>query len=272
MHNKKNFLNFSKIHIMGILNITPDSFFDGGSYFNNLNKALRHANKMIKEGATIIDIGGESTRPGHKKISLDEELNRVIPVIEAISKRFEVFISVDTYKPEVMLQAADYGAHIINDVYSLSKKESLKAAVKTGLFVCLTHHKMNNKLKNCTKILDNINVFFKKTINKCIKKGIKKSNILIDPGFGFGKNIYQNYVILSNLNKFNYLNIPILIGISHKSMVRNLLKKNNKNNTLLGSLVCAVIAITQGVRILRVHNVKETLKAINNVYNNLKDL
>lgn len=255
---------------MGILNTTPDSFFDGGKYFNNLNKSINYVNKMIKEGADIIDIGGESTRPGARKVSLDEELSRTIPIIEAISERFEILISIDTYKPKVMIQAASAGAHIINDVYALSKKGSIEAVLKTGLIVCLNNYKINKSLKNTLK---NIHLFFEKIINKCLKKGIKKNNILIDPGFGFGKNIYQNYIILSNLYRLNHFKLPILIGVSHKSMIKKLLETSyNKQQNLLGSLVCAVIAITQGVKILRVHDVKETFEVIKIIKNYIKDL
>lgn len=247
---------------MGILNITPDSFFDGGKYFNNLNKAINHTNKMIKEGADIIDIGGESTRPGYKEISVHEELDRVIPVIEAIIKRFEINISVDTSKPEVMIYSANAGAHIINDVRCLTKPGALQAAIKTRLFICLMHNLQNNYyIKKNKNILKEIEIFFKHIINYLIKKGIKKKLLIIDPGFGFGKNTFDNYKILSNLTILNKFNIPILVGISRKTMIRKLLNVS-KNKSLLGSIACNIIACMKGAKILRVHDVKETFNVI----------
>lgn len=263
-------LDFSKMHIMGILNTTPDSFYDGGKFFNNLNKALYHTEKMIKDGATIIDIGGESTRPGAKEIEVKKELDRVIPVIEAINKRFKIFISVDTSKPEVMKCAAEAGAHLINDVRSLSKQGALKAAIDSNLFVCLTHMNNNNPqtMQNNIQyfdVLKEINIFFNKVINKYIKLGGKKNRLILDPGFGFGKNIYHNYKILANLNKLHHFNIPIAVGISHKSMITKLLNSQKKSHSLAGSIICAVIAEIQGAKILRVHDVKETFEAMKTV-------
>lgn len=260
-------LDCSKIQIMGILNITPDSFFDKGKYFNNLNKAINHVNQMIKHGANIIDVGGESTRPGAQEVSVEQELNRVIPIIEEITKRFKVLVSVDTSKPEVMKHAAHAGAHLINDVRSLSTKGALKAAIDTKLTVCLTHMSNNNtaimqKNINHFNILEKIDIFFNEIINKYIKAGGQKNKLIIDPGFGFGKNIYHNYKILAHLNIFKHFNIPILVGISNKSMIKNLLSITKKSQILFGSIVCAVIAVIQGAKILRVHDVKETFEAI----------
>lgn len=268
LFSQKSFLDISRIKIMGILNITPDSFFDGGKYFKNLNKALTRTNQMILDGASIIDIGGESTRPQSKEISLDEELERIIPVIEEIIKRFDVWISVDTSKPEVMIQAINRGVHIINDVRFFSRPGALDIVAKKKVCICFSHMKdlntesMQNNIFYKKNVITEIKNFFTKIIFRCKKKGIKENKIILDPGFGFGKNIYHNYKILSDLSKFNFFNLPILVGMSRKSMINNLLNIK-KNHALIGSITCAVIASLQkGVKILRVHDVKETHQAI----------
>lgn len=268
LFSQNSYLDISKIKIMGILNITPDSFFDGGKYFKNLNTALFRADQMIRDGASIIDIGGESTRPKSKEVSLDEELHRVIPVIEAIIERFDIWVSVDTSKQEVMKQAINSGVHIINDVRFFSKVRKLDIIAKKKVCICFSHMKktdtslMQNNIFYKKNVVKEIASFFKKTIDRLKKKGIKKNKIIIDPGFGFGKNIYHNYEILSNLRKFSCFNLPILVGMSRKSMINDLLNIK-KENALIGSVTCAVIASLQkGVKIIRVHDVKETYQAI----------
>ena len=257
-------LDLSHPHIMGILNVTPDSFSDGGQH-NSLVESVKHANAMINAGATIIDIGGESTRPGAADVSVDEELSRVIPVVEAIAQRFEIWISVDTSKPEVIRESARVGAHIINDIRSLQEPGALAAAVETGLPVCLMH--MQGEPKNMQQaphyddVFADVNRFFIDQIARCEAAGIAKEKLLLDPGFGFGKNLTHNYQLLARLSELHHFGLPLLVGMSRKSMVGQLLNVG-PDQRLSGSLACAVIAAMQGANIIRVHDVKESVEAM----------
>ncbi|MEM6161665.1 dihydropteroate synthase [Erwinia sp. P6884] len=257
-------LDLSHPHVMGILNVTPDSFSDGGKH-NELVQALTHANEMINAGATIIDIGGESTRPGAAEVSAEQELERVIPVIEAIAQRFEVWVSVDTSKPEVIRESARAGAHIINDIRSLSEPGALEAAAETGLPVCLMHMQgapqTMQQAPKYSNLLQEVNDYFIEQIARCERAGIKKAQLLLDPGFGFGKNLSHNYQLLAHLADFHHFGLPLLVGMSRKSMIGQLLNVG-PSQRLTGSLACAVIAAMQGAHILRVHDVKETVEAM----------
>ncbi|HBR1317498.1 TPA: dihydropteroate synthase [Klebsiella quasipneumoniae subsp. quasipneumoniae] len=257
-------LNLSHPHVMGILNVTPDSFSDGGVH-NSLIEAVKHANLMINAGATIIDIGGESTRPGAAEVSVEEELARVIPVVEAIAQRFEVWISVDTSKAEVIRESARAGAHIINDIRSLTEPGALQAAAETGLPVCLMHMQGQPKtMQEAPKYEDvfaDVERFFNEHIVRCEQAGIAKEKLLLDPGFGFGKNLTHNYQLLARLGEFHHFGLPLLVGMSRKSMVGQLLNVG-PSERLNGSLACAVIAAMQGAQIIRVHDVKETVEAL----------
>lgn len=257
-------LDLSHPHVMGILNMTPDSFSDGGKH-NDLVQALTHANEMINAGATIIDIGGESTRPGADEVSVEQELERVIPVIEAIGQRFEVWISVDTSKAEVIREAAKAGAHIINDIRSLQEPGALEAAAETGLPVCLMHMqgepRTMQQAPKYTQLLQDVKTFFVQNIARCEAAGIKKEQLILDPGFGFGKNLSHNYQLLAHLADFHQFGLPLLAGMSRKSMIGQLLNVG-PSQRLTGSLACAVIAAMQGAHILRVHDVKETVEAM----------
>ncbi|HBS6778274.1 dihydropteroate synthase [Klebsiella pneumoniae] len=257
-------LDLSHPHVMGILNVTPDSFADGGAH-NSLIEAVKHANLMINAGATIIDIGGESTRPGAAEVSVEEELARVIPVVEAIAQRFEVWISVDTSKAEVIRQSARAGAHIINDIRSLTEPGALQAAAETGLPVCLMHMQGQPKtMQEAPKYEDvfaDVERFFNEHIVRCEQAGIAKEKLLLDPGFGFGKNLSHNYQLLARLGEFHHFGLPLLVGMSRKSMVGQLLNVG-PSERLNGSLACAVIAAMQGAQIIRVHDVKETVEAL----------
>ncbi|WP_240026462.1 dihydropteroate synthase [Klebsiella pneumoniae] len=257
-------LDLSHPHVMGILNVTPDSFSDGGDH-NSLIEAVKHANLMINAGATIIDIGGESTRPGAAEVSVEEELARVIPVVEAIAQRFEVWISVDTSKAEVIRQSARAGAHIINDIRSLTEPGALQAAAETGLPVCLMHMQGQPKtMQEAPKYEDvfaDVERFFNEHIVRCEQAGIAKEKLLLDPGFGFGKNLSHNYQLLARLGEFHHFGLPLLVGMSRKSMVGQLLNVG-PSERLNGSLACAVIAAMQGAQIIRVHDVKETVEAL----------
>lgn len=264
LHAHGSTLDLTHPHVMGILNVTPDSFSDGGQH-NHLNDALKHANAMINAGATIIDVGGESTRPGASEVSVDEELSRVIPVVEAIAQRFEVWVSVDTSKPEVILESARAGVHIINDIRSLSKPGALTAAVQTGLPVCLMHMQGEPRTMQTAPhyddIFETVNRYFVEQIARCEAAGIAKANLLLDPGFGFGKNLHHNYQLLARLSEFHHFERPLLVGMSRKSMIGQLLNVGPRER-LSGSLACAVIAAMQGAHIIRVHDVKETLEAM----------
>lgn len=257
-------LDLSHPHVMGILNVTPDSFSDGGTH-NTLVEAVKHANLMINAGATIIDIGGESTRPGAADVSVEEELARVIPTVEAIAQRFEVWISVDTSKPEVIRESARVGAHIINDIRSLTEPGALEAAAETGLPVCLMHMQGQPKtMQDAPKYADvfaDVERFFIEHIVRCERAGIAKDKLLLDPGFGFGKNLSHNYELLARLGEFHHFGLPLLVGMSRKSMVGQLLNVG-PTERLNGSLACAVIAAMQGAQIIRAHDVKETVEAL----------
>lgn len=257
-------LDLSHPHVMGILNVTPDSFSDGGQH-NSLVEALKHANAMINAGATIIDVGGESTRPGAAEVSTEEELERVIPVVEAIAQRFEVWVSVDTSKAEVIRESARVGAHLINDIRSLTEPGALAAAAETGLPVCLMHMqgepKTMQQAPQYDDVFADVNRFFVEHIARCEAAGISKDKLLLDPGFGFGKNLTHNYQLLARLSEFHHYGMPLLVGMSRKSMVGQLLNVGPEQR-LSGSLACAVIAAMQGAQILRVHDVKETVEAM----------
>lgn len=264
LYARDSILDLSHPHVMGILNVTPDSFSDGGQH-NELIQALTHANEMINAGATIIDIGGESTRPGAAEVSVEQELERVIPVVEAIAQRFEVWVSVDTSKPEVIRESARAGAHIINDIRSLGEPGALEAAAETGLPVCLMHMQgapqTMQQAPKYDNLLQEVNDYFVEQIARCERAGIKKAQLLLDPGFGFGKNLSHNYQLLAHLADFHHFGLPLLVGMSRKSMIGQLLNVG-PSQRLTGSLACAVIAAMQGAHILRVHDVKETVEAM----------
>ncbi|ALB72117.1 dihydropteroate synthase [Cronobacter muytjensii] len=257
-------LELSHPHVMGILNVTPDSFSDGGQH-NTLVEAVKHANAMINAGATIIDVGGESTRPGAAEVSVEEELSRVVPVVEALAQRFEVWVSVDTSKPEVIREAARAGAHIINDIRSLTEPGALEAAAQTGLPVCLMHMqgepKTMQQAPHYDDVFNDVAQFFEQQIARCEAAGIAKEKIILDPGFGFGKNLTHNYQLLARLSAFHRFGMPLLVGMSRKSMIGQLLNVG-PDQRLPGSLACAVMAAMQGAQIVRVHDVKETVEAM----------
>ncbi|MBA6253213.1 dihydropteroate synthase [Colwellia sp. MB3u-55] len=250
---------------MGILNVTPDSFSDGGQ-FSRIDSALRQAEQMIADGATIIDIGGESTRPGAKEVSVKDELARVIPVLKAINARFNIIVSIDTSKAAVMSEGITYGAGIINDVRALQNEGCLTVlAQDQGVGICLMHMqglpRTMQHNPHYVNLIDDITIFFQERILACTQAGINRSRLILDPGFGFGKSLEQNYSLLANMAKFQCLDLPILAGLSRKSMIGNLLNREI-NERLAGSLATAIIAAQQGARIIRVHDVKETVDAL----------
>ncbi|PHM45186.1 hypothetical protein Xmau_01399 [Xenorhabdus mauleonii] len=257
-------LDLSFPQVMGILNVTPDSFSDGGTY-NTFDTALRHAAKMIEEGATIIDVGGESTRPGADDVSDQEELDRVVPVIEALTQRFDAWVSVDTSKAAVIRESANAGAHIINDIRALQEPGALTAAAQTGLPICLMHMQGQPRTMQAEPdyddVLTEVKAFLIQQIELCVAAGITKNNLILDPGFGFGKNLSHNYQLLAHLQEFHDLGLPILAGMSRKSMIGQLINVPPKER-VAGSVACAVIAAMQGAQIIRVHDVKETVQAM----------
>ena len=266
-------LDLSQPQLMAIVNVTPDSFSDGGKHLS-LDAALRFAESALASGATILDIGGESTRPGAELISADEELSRVIPVIEALSANFDCWVSIDTNKAHVMQAAIYAGAHMINDVRALQAPNALEAAAKLQVPVCLMHMQgMPSDMQqrpSYTDLLDEIDIFFANRIKDCEESGIKRENIILDPGFGFGKTLEHNYKLLANLAHFHHHNQPLLVGTSRKSMIYNLLNQT-ANDVLGGSIATAVLAAEQGAQIIRVHDVKETAQALR-VLNMVKDV
>jgi dihydropteroate synthase len=261
-NNKTLLLN--RPHVMGILNVTPDSFSDGGQ-FNSLEDALLQAERMIQAGVSIIDIGGESTRPGAPEVTLEEELARVIPAIKGIRANFDVWISIDTSKAEVMRQAVEAGADLINDVRALQEPGALEAAAHARVPICLMHMKGQPRTMQANPSYDDVFTdvegFLKERVEACAAVGIAKEQLILDPGFGFGKTIEHNYHLLAHLEKFHTLGLPILVGISRKSMIFKLLDKA-PTDCVVGSVTCATIAAMKGAQIIRVHDVEDTLEAM----------
>ncbi|NIY90811.1 dihydropteroate synthase [Vibrio diazotrophicus] len=252
-------------HVMGILNTTPDSFSDGGKY-TSVDNVIVRAKQMIEAGVSIIDIGGESTRPGAPEVSLEEELHRVIPAIKAIREfNQDVWISVDTSKAEVMRQSVEAGADLINDVRSLQEPGALEVAAKAQVPVCIMHMKGQPKTMQINPEYDNVQLevetFLLEKLAICENAGIARENIILDPGFGFGKSLEHNYHLLANLEKLHRFGLPILAGMSRKSMIFKLLEKKPEE-CMVASVTCASIAAIKGAQIIRVHDVEETLEAM----------
>ncbi len=259
------FTGLSQPQVMGILNVTPDSFSDGGKHAD-VKQALDHALRMIDEGARFIDIGGESTRPGAPEVSLQEELDRTIPVIEAVAKNAQCVISIDTSKAEVMREAVKAGAGLINDVRALQEPGALIAASETGVPVCLMHMQgqprtMQNH-PTYQDVVEDVTQFLLERAEVCEKAGIAKEHILFDPGYGFGKSLEHNYALVKHLPKLMDLGYPVLVGMSRKSMIGNLLNRKG-DERLAGSISLATIVAQMGAQIIRVHDVKETADAVN---------
>lgn len=250
--------------VMGILNVTSDSFSDGGCYLS-FDAALRRAEIMMQEGAAIIDVGGESTRPGAAPVSVQEELDRVLPVVERLLRELPILISVDTSKPEVMREAARLGVDMINDVRALRLPGALEAAATSGLPVCLMHMQGDpatmQREPYYVDVLAEVHAFLAERVHACEQVGIPRERILVDPGFGFGKALSHNLLLLRQLGYFMDLAAGVLVGISRKSMI-GLLLNAPLDERLIGSLAAAVIAAWQGAGIIRVHDVRETVQAL----------
>ncbi|HCR3228849.1 dihydropteroate synthase [Morganella morganii] len=257
-------LSLATPQVMGILNVTPDSFSDGGTH-NTPAKALEHARKMIAEGAAIIDIGGESTRPGAAEVSPEQEAERVIPVVAAIARESDVWISVDTSKALVIREAANAGAHILNDIRSFSEPGALQAAAQSGLPVCVMHMqgepRTMQQAPHYQNVVREVYTYLEAQVARCVAAGIEKNHIILDPGFGFGKTLTHNYQLLDKLDLFHNLGLPVLAGMSRKSMIGQLMDIP-PDERVAGSVACAVIAAMKGAQIIRVHDVKETVQAM----------
>ena len=268
-------LDLSTAHVMGILNVTPDSFSDGGQ-FNQLDKAIAHAESMVADGATILDVGGESTRPGAASVSFTEELERVVPVVERIATRLDVAISVDTSTAEVIRESAKAGAHLINDVRALRREGALKAATETGLPVCLMHMQGEpdtmQKNPRYDDVVQDVRNFLKERIEAAQAAGIASEQILLDPGFGFGKTRIHNYTLLNRLEQITALGYPLLTGLSRKRMIADVLNaSDDATERDDASAAAATVCAMKGARIIRAHNVKKTWEALQVVNATLRE-
>ena len=257
-------LDLSQAALMGVLNVTPDSFSDGGR-FVELDAACEQAQAMLREGAKIIDIGGESTRPGADPVSTQEELARVIPVIERLHQQFDCIISIDTSKPEVMTAAVNAGASIINDVCGLASEESMRAAAAANVPVCIMHMqgepRSMQKSPSYDNVVNEVKLFLLEKAQQCVDHGILKSNIIIDPGFGFGKKVHHNVNLLNHLDTLCAAGYPVLAGLSRKSMIGHLLGLP-VDERVAPSVALAIMAVQKGAKIIRTHDVKQTHDAI----------
>ena len=257
-------LDLSQPAVMGVLNVTPDSFSDGGRYLQ-LADALRRAEAMVEEGAALIDVGGESTRPGAAPVSVQEELDRVLPVVERLARELPVPISVDTSKPEIIRAAARAGAGLINDVRALRLPGALEAAAISGLPVCLMHLRGEPATMQqepvYADVVAEVHAFLAERVRVCESAGIPRERILVDPGFGFGKTLDHNLILLRHLDRFTDLAAGVLVGVSRKSMIGALLNAP-VGERLSGGLAAAVIAVWQGANVIRAHDVRETVQAL----------
>lgn len=257
-------LDLSRTHVMGILNVTPDSFSDGGR-FSQRDEALRHAEAMVAAGATLIDVGGESTRPGARPVSVTEELERVAPMVEAIHRHLDVVVSVDTSTPAVMREAARLGAGLINDVRALERDGALDAAAATGLPVCLMHMRGEPGTMQDDPHYENVTQdvarYLQQRMVACADAGIEADRVVLDPGFGFAKTLAHNLSLFKHLEALHRLGRPLLVGVSRKSMI-GLTLERPVDERLYGSLALAALTVTKGASILRVHDVAQTVDVV----------
>jgi dihydropteroate synthase len=250
--------------VMGVLNVTPDSFSDGGKFLV-LDDAIRHAEKLVGDGASIIDVGGESTRPGSTEVTVQKELDRVLPVIEAISDRFDVPVSVDTNKPVVMRDAISAGAAMINDVYALRRRGAMEVVASHDIAVCLMHMQGTpadmQAAPSYEDVVTEVCDFLRERLTACLDAGISQDRLMLDPGFGFGKNDSHNLDILANLDQFTILGAPLLIGLSRKQTLGSL-PGCSQGGRAAASIAAAVFAVGKGARIVRTHDVAGTVDAL----------
>lgn len=258
-------LQFDRPRLMAIINATPDSFSDGGALYKNQKvdreATLLRLEQVVSEGADIIDIGGESTRPGAEAVSMQEEMDRVLPVVEWALQETDLAVSIDTSSPELMLAAAAGGAHMINDVRALSRMGAVDAALASGLPICLMHmqgtpHSMQQS-PNYQAVVEEVVTYLEGRIATCVDAGIASSKLCVDPGFGFGKTLEHNLLLLAHLEKLNRLDCPVLVGLSRKSMIDHLLGRD-VGERLYASLALGLMSLERGAAILRVHDVHAT--------------
>jgi len=254
-----------RVLVMGVINVTPDSFSDGGR-FRNPDRALAHARRLVDDGAHLLDVGGESTRPGAEPVSAEQEIRRVIPVIEAIRAELEVPVSIDTMKPEVMRQAVAAGAGLINDVNGLRDPGALATAAALEVPVCIMHMqgqpRTMQQAPEYTDVVEALLMFFRERVRACVDAGIDERNLVLDPGFGFGKTLNHNLALLAGLDRFREFGLPILAGLSRKSMLGKLTGRKQPGDRTAASVAAAVLAIERGADIVRVHDVAETVDAV----------
>jgi dihydropteroate synthase len=257
-------LDLSTPKVMGIVNVTPDSFSDGGK-FAATNLAVEHALKLAAEGADILDIGGESTRPNATPVGLQEELDRVIPVIEALAKQVNIPLSIDTYKPQVMQAAIAAGASMVNDVRALQEHGAMEIVANSNVGVCLMHMQGTPQTMqdnpHYNDVVNDVSAFLAERLQASIDAGIVRDRILLDPGFGFGKTREHNITLLQNLESFATLGQPLLVGLSRKSVLGQM-TGNDVDARLYASIAASVLAAQKGAKILRVHDVKATVEAL----------
>lgn len=254
----KEFKDSNKTYIMGILNVTPDSFSDGGKW-NCVEKAVSHALAMIEEGADLIDIGGESTRPGYTRISDEEEIRRIVPVIEEITRRFEIPVSVDTYKSTVARAALEAGASLVNDIWGLKYDPKMAGVIAdSGMACCLMH---NRKEAKYTSFIEDLLVDMHQTVEIAERAGIKRENIILDPGIGFGKTYEMNLEAMRHLERLKELGFPVLLGTSRKSVI-GLTLELPAEDRLEGTIATSAMAVWKGCSFIRVHDVKENKRAV----------
>ncbi|MCH7309457.1 dihydropteroate synthase [Acinetobacter sp. NIPH 1852] len=257
-------LDLSQPHIMGILNVTPDSFSDGGQYHHR-DQAIKHALQMIEDGATIIDIGGESTRPNASPVAIEEEIRRVIPVVEALSE-YDVIISIDTSQPEVIRAAIQAGAHIWNDVRALTRPQALATAAELNIPVVLMHMRGEptnmNQLDQYDDVTEDVINELQQRLDQALAAGIRPEHIILDPGFGFAKNAQQNFQLLNAFWKLTQMGYPILSGLSRKRFIGEALNGVVAQERAVGSVMGHLLSIQQGASIVRAHDVKATSDAV----------
>jgi dihydropteroate synthase len=250
--------------IMGILNVTPDSFSDGGR-FDRVDKAFGHAMQMVEQGAHIIDIGGESTRPGAQAVSVDQELERVIPVIEMIRASSDIPLSIDTSKAQVIRAAVAAGASLVNDVNALRAEDAVACCASLGVPVCLMHMqgepRTMQQQPSYENVVEDVRAYLLERVSVCVDAGIERGSIIVDPGFGFGKSLQHNLQLLHNLERICEIGLPLLVGFSRKSMFGAILDRPVAER-LFGSIAAAVIAWQKGARLFRVHDVAATRDAL----------
>jgi len=263
-------LDLTRAQVMGILNVTPDSFSDGGRLYESqrlsVERALKQAARMVAEGATLIDVGGESTRPGAEPVPVAEELERVVPVVERLSRELDVVISVDTSAPEVMQAVVEAGAHLLNDVRSFSRPGALDVAARSDLALCVMHMQGSSPATMQLRpqyrdVTEEVEHFLQFQLQRCQEAGIGADRLVLDPGFGFGKTLEHNLELLNRMEQLQSLGAPLLVGTSRKSMV-GLVLDRPVDQRLYGSLATVALAVSKGARIIRVHDVAPTVDVV----------